>query len=31
VVAADAAHAHEFILRLPDGYETVVSERGIRR
>ena len=26
--AARAAHAHEFIQRLPDGYETVVGERG---
>ena len=27
-LAARAAHAHEFILRLPHGYETVVGERG---
>ncbi len=26
--AADAAHASEFIDRLPDGYETIVGERG---
>jgi ATP-binding cassette subfamily B protein len=28
--AARAAHAHEFIARLPDGYETLVGERGSR-
>ncbi|HEV2708077.1 MAG TPA: ABC transporter transmembrane domain-containing protein [Pyrinomonadaceae bacterium] len=27
--AAHAAHAHEFIKELPNGYETVVGERGI--
>lgn len=26
--AAIAANAHEFIMRLPDGYETVVGQRG---
>ena len=26
--AARAANAHEFVCRLPDGYETVVGERG---
>ncbi|HEX3148111.1 MAG TPA: ABC transporter ATP-binding protein [Gemmataceae bacterium] len=28
--AAHAAHAHEFISKLPDGYETRVGERGLR-
>jgi subfamily B ATP-binding cassette protein MsbA len=28
--AARAAHAHEFVERLPDGYETVVGERGVK-
>ncbi|MEO5496627.1 ATP-binding cassette domain-containing protein, partial [Bifidobacterium adolescentis] len=25
---AKAVHAHEFIMELPDGYDTVVEERG---
>ena len=29
-VAARAAHAHEFIVTLPDGYDTVIGERGQR-
>ena len=28
VQAAKAAHAHSFIKRLPDGYDTVISEDG---
>jgi ATP-binding cassette subfamily B protein len=30
IAAAEAANAHEFVLELPDGYETVVGERGMR-
>lgn len=26
--AAEAANAHEFIAQLPEGYQTVVGERG---
>lgn len=28
IAAAKASHAHSFIKRLPDGYETVISEDG---
>lgn len=28
VAAAKAAHAHSFIKRLPDGYDTVITENG---
>lgn len=30
IAAAKAAHAHEFISRLPQGYETNVGERGMK-
>jgi ATP-binding cassette, subfamily B, bacterial MsbA len=30
VEAAKAAHAHEFVERLPQGYDTVVGERGVK-
>ncbi|MGQ4668726.1 ABC transporter ATP-binding protein [Metabacillus halosaccharovorans] len=30
VQAAKAANAHEFILKLPNGYETRVGERGVK-
>ena len=30
IAAAKAAHLHEFIERLPDGYETRVGERGLK-
>jgi ABC-type multidrug transport system fused ATPase/permease subunit len=29
VAAAQAAHAHEFILRLPHGYDSELGERGV--
>jgi len=28
--AAETALAHEFILRLPEGYETIIGDRGLK-
>ena len=30
VASARAAHAHDFIMDLPDGYDTITGERGVR-
>ncbi|MCX7918811.1 MAG: ABC transporter ATP-binding protein/permease [bacterium] len=30
IAAAKAAHAHEFILELPQQYDTVIGERGVK-
>ncbi|HUK87712.1 MAG TPA: ABC transporter ATP-binding protein [Terriglobales bacterium] len=29
IAAAQHAHAHEFILQMPEGYDTVIGERGL--
>ncbi len=29
-LAARAAHAHEFIAQLPEGYQTVIGDQGLR-
>ncbi|MCE7734556.1 MAG: ATP-binding cassette domain-containing protein, partial [Candidatus Heimdallarchaeota archaeon] len=29
ITAAKAAKAHEYIMRFPDGYDTIIGERGI--
>ena len=28
--AARAAHAHEFVSRMPEGYDTIIGDRGVR-
>lgn len=30
IAAAQAANAHEFIVQLPQGYDTLIGERGVR-
>lgn len=28
--AAQTANAHEFIMQLPEGYDTLIGERGVK-
>ncbi len=30
IMAAQIANAHEFIMKLPDGYDTLIGERGVK-
>lgn len=30
IAAAQVANAHEFLIRLPDGYDTLIGERGVK-
>src|SRR5205823_9514942 len=30
IEAARAAYAHEFIMKLPDGYDTLIGENGVK-
>jgi ATP-binding cassette subfamily B protein/subfamily B ATP-binding cassette protein MsbA len=30
IMAAQVANAHEFIMNLPDGYDTLIGERGVK-